>query len=124
MSCEYAECRLHKPGACCVVERSGRMCDIGRFATSMVRDFGTFGPWVVREGAAKGGLTPVYATLKGSRGRVEVWGGNNHRLEVWVIYRDRSEEMVYSERCEQMTLRQGIERACELAGVQTRMEMR
>jgi hypothetical protein len=123
VSCEYAECRLHKSGAQCVVERSGRMCDIGRFATSMVRDFGTFGQWVVREGAAKGGLMPVYATLKGSRGRVEVWGGDHHMCEVWVVWRDRSEEWVYSEGCG-MTLRQGIERACELAGVQTRMEMR
>lgn len=90
----------------------------------MMANFADFGEWHFHKAAAHGFIPPQYATLRGTNGRVEVWGGRAHRTEVWFIARDKSETLVAMDsRSKRLTVRDGtlrtaIAQACNLAGVQ------
>lgn len=60
------------------------------------------------------------ASLKGRGGRVEVWDGVLHRREVWAV--QGRQETCTGTGCHGTELREAVERACAIVGVQTRME--
>ena len=111
----------------CMWAKSGRgLCNYGRFATIChehikadykIRDFSDLA---------------IKATIQGKSGIVEVWGGQSHANEVWVIERGTKNETCitdcwcvkacskgYSEN--PMLLDQALEKAFALAGVQIRL---
>jgi hypothetical protein len=91
-------------------------CESGTFRTLLRDRLGDLGEWRVRE--YKDG--PIRATLRGRLGTVEVWGGRNHAPEAWFVERGTKAET-------QMDaaggLRDAVERACAMAGVQARLGM-
>ena len=90
-----------------------------RFEELMAR-YRDLGQWrIVRKGSREYDDVLV-ARLAGTRGTVEVWGGDLHRREVWAIGRDRSETLV-AVGCHGDDLRAAIEDACSIAGVQVPM---
>lgn len=92
----------------------------------MMANFSDFGQWHYRKAAAYGYIPPMVAWLRGSNGTVEVWGGKAHRMEVWVIGKDKSERLVAYDGDKPLsvsdgTLRAAIATACDSAGVQPKL---
>lgn len=78
----------------------------------------------------------IKATVQGKSGIVEVWGGQSHANEVWVIERGTKKETCITGKwwirplkgvlldyapADHMSLDEALERAYSLAGVQTKL---
>ena len=87
---------------------------------NLIKPFLYLGDWHVRHVGSQSYDDVLVATLKGNSGRVEVWGGNLHAREVWVIGKDKSETLVELGYTEQ-SLKSALDKACRLAGVQQKM---
>lgn len=91
-----------------------------RFADLMA-GYREFGEWRITRAGSREYDDALKASLSGRSGRVEVWGGNLHRREVWVIGKDKSETLVAVDCHKAEDLTEAIEKACELAGIQRRL---
>lgn len=92
-------------------------CREGWFRRHVHERVGDLGKWTIRSMAAHGNVAPSRATLRGTKGVVEVYGGFNHANEVWFYGKDGSEVWV-ARHWEPSTLRDAVLAACALAGVQ------
>lgn len=120
--CMVDGCKLRDGvGGWCMFERNRAdglhplSCEYGRFCRTMHDEFGGMDGWKLFEYASGA----VRASLRGSRGTVEVWGGA-HRHEVWFVERGTKAEAML---CEEWgvtdgSLRDAVERAYAMAGVQ------
>lgn len=86
--CVETECRHNDPVRGCKVIDSDFLCqrfgcDWGQFVTFIADRFGHLGEWSFRRVGSYNDV--LVATLKGPRGKVEVWGGAHHRQEVWAF---------------------------------------
>ena len=93
-------------------------CEYGRFARILHDELIDIVGWRLFE-YANGAIR---ATLRGTHGTVEVWGGA-HRGEVWFVERGTKAETML---CEEWgvadgSLRDAVERGCSMAGIQTRL---
>ena len=111
----HEECRLNTHDRC--TNRAGR-CQWGHFATFVNHHLRRFGDWKLRQYASGA----ICATLYGSRGRVEVWGGN-HAHEVWFIEKGTRAERQLLRPWLRGTLLSAVERGCKLAGIQPRLDI-
>ncbi len=95
-------------------------CSYGQFATMVERALGDLGEWKMRQYADG----PAKATLRGTRGTVEVWGAH-HAHEVWFVERGTKAETLVARRWSVTdgSLRDAVLRGCAMAGIQTRMEV-
>ena len=114
----HEECDLSKGGRC--TWKAGP-CNWGRFARIIHEQLDRFGEWRIRRFASG----PMCATLRGKNGRVEVWGCNYHRNEVWFIEKGTKAETWLA--CD-WSVRDGslvdaVERGCAMAGIQPRLEI-
>lgn len=116
--CVLNACACNKLDVC----QMPHPCDKGRFETFVCLRLGHLGAWRVRQ---YGGGDALCAKLKGRSGYVELWGGSQHRTEVWFIERGtRAETMLFeTEAKESDEVVSAVEKACAMAGVQTRMEV-
>ncbi len=95
-------------------------CSYGQFATMVERALGDLGEWKMRQYADG----PAKATLRGTRGTVEVWGAH-HAHEVWFVERGTKAETLVARRWSVTdgSLRDAVLRGCAMAGIQTRLEV-
>lgn len=123
MSAEcHAECSLAKDGICQIAKRGGFRCNYGRFFMTVESELSGFGVWKLRD-YQNGAMC---ATLHGKTGRVEVWGGDHHANEVWVIEKGTKRETMICTpwSANDGTLLSAVYEACVKAGItQTRMEI-
>ena len=117
--CMVEDCDSHDPVRGCMVshnnDRFGPIaCEYGRFVTNVTKCFGCFGEWKFR--SIGSGSSVLVATLSGSRGRVEIWGGTIHRGEVWAIPKGTAGHLVSLR-----VNRDGVEMACARVGIQERL---
>lgn len=115
----------------CMWAKSGRgLCNYGRFATICHEHIKA--DYKIREFSD----LAIKATIQGKSGIVEVWGGQSHANEVWVIERGTKKETRITGKwwirplkgvlldyapADHMSLDEALERAFSLAGVQTRL---
>lgn len=88
--------------------------------TELMEDYSSLGKWRISRVGSRSYDDVLKAALYGVSGRVEVWGGNLHRREVWCIGKDGKETLV-AIACHGEDLSAAISQACKLAGIQTRM---
>ncbi len=94
-------------------------CEYGRFARIVHDELGDLGGWRLFE-YSNG---PIRATLRGTHGTVEVWGGDTHRSEVWFVERGTKAETMLCDGwgVADGSLREAVERGCAMAGMQARL---
>jgi len=125
-TCAVTDCKLRDKvhGHCTfghyVDGRHPLECDYGQFATMVERALGDLGDWKLRQYADG----PAKATLRGTRGTVEVWGAH-HAPEVWFVQRGTKAETLIAKRwaVTDGSLRSAVLDGCAMAGIQTRMEV-
>ena len=119
--CALSECGDfdHKHGGC---KTDG--CEFGRFFTLINCELDEYGPWTVRR-HTRSCDDVLVAVTKGQRGRVEVWGGAVHRMEVWFMAGKSSpiQTELVAHDISGDALVDAVSRACALAAVQQRMEV-
>ena len=85
-ACPASDCDHIKNGLC----TWHWACRYGLFAHMVERHLSTFGHWRIRQYADGA----IVASLHGKRGRVEVWGGDMHRREVWALHKNGKEHLL------------------------------
>lgn len=88
--------------------------------SDLMAEYRDFGEWRISRVGSREYDDVLKASLSGKSGRVEVWGGDLHRREVWFIGKDKSETLVAVD-CYRSNLTKAIEDACKLAGIQRRL---
>ena len=122
--CITADCDHHDRTKGCtapLAQGAAFACAYGRFEWRIRSRFGGYGQWAIRSVNAYSDA--IVARLMGKSGRVEVWGGRNHRDEVWFVPKGTraadvgvTGRMLYPS--EGADFRGAVEQACALAGVQ------
>lgn len=94
-----------------------------RFKRLVEDTLGDLGTWKVRQ-VSKPYDSVLLATLRGTNGHVEVWDGYLHRQEVWFIGKDKTETAIATD-CGYLDgpLRDAVLQACNLAGIQQRLDL-
>ena len=85
-SCHATDCDHNKDGLC----TWHWPCTFGLFARTVSLHLSPFGRWKITQ-YQSGALV---AKLYGKRGRVEVWGGDMHRREVWALHKNGKEHLL------------------------------
>ena len=120
--CANTDCRINRShlGLPCVNEqKTGRKCFEGAFYTLLDTTLADFAPWGVRTAQGE-----PYAVMdkRGAHGeRVEVWPHKSGPYEVLVMAGREAEIVWRSATWDGLDAEVG--KACEVAGVQTRMEV-
>lgn len=122
--CLAPDCASNDPVKGCVISRLNEYlppiaCEYGRFVTNILDKFGHLGEWKFKSIGHYSNV--LVATLKGTYGRIEVWGGSTHRTEVWVIAKDGGKHIVSTN-----PSFDALESACMRVGIpyrQTRLEL-
>lgn len=120
--CVEVACR-HRDGihGCTVIDtnycwqRFG--CVWGAFVTEIITKFGYLGGWSFRRVGSYNDI--LVATLNGTRGKVEVWGGAHHRSEVWAFPKGAAGILVSTD----VVNKECVETACRRVGMQERLEI-
>ena len=119
--CAETECRHNDHVRGCKVIDSDFLwqrfgCDWGQFVTFIADRFGHLGEWSFRRVGSYNDV--LVATLKGPRGKVEVWGGAHHQNEVWAVPKS-------GPRCLMGTLLnlETVEMGCNRVGVQPVLDL-
>ena len=118
--CALTECGDfdHEHGGC---KTDG--CEFGRFFTLINSELDECGPWTVRR-HTRSCDDVLVAVTKGQRGRVEVWGGAVHRMEVWAFRaKNDFDAFVLGSRPTPDELRKAVAEACAMVGKQGRLEL-
>ena len=119
--CLTQECDKHDHARqCCKLDL---MCSWGAFELMVRTHLGEYGDWRIRQIGAYGDA--LVATLKGRDGRIEVWGGSIHRIEVWFIPRgtkaNDGDLIAYDVSVRDGSLQEAVRQASLMAGIQRRL---
>lgn len=112
-ACAVSSCESCKHGVCVRHKLGYSLCEYGWFYTIIHKHLESCG---VRYNV-KQYNDYCKASISGRLGRVEVWGGDYHASEVWVIMRDKSEKLITDD-WTNATLSDVLEKAFSVAGVQ------
>lgn len=120
--CVVTDCR-HRDGihGCKVIDteycwqRFG--CVWGEFVSEITMRFGYLGEWSFRRVGSYSDI--LVATLNGTRGKVEVWGGARHRNEIWAFPKGSAGILISTN----VVTTETVEAACGRAGLQQKLEI-
>ena len=121
--CIVEDCEYHDQLKGCTAFQGQQAfaCGWGEFETMIRTDLGDFGDWRIKRVGSRTYNDVLLATLTGGiNGKVEVWGGNLHRIEVWHIGKDKSEQLIATE-VKKDDLRAAVAKACDHAGIPRRL---
>ena len=117
--CVESQCRHHDPLRGCKVvdhdfcwQRYG--CGWGRFVTFVTNRFGYLGKWTFKRVTSYNDV--IVATLTGDGGKVEVWGGDSHKGEVWAFPKGSHGSLVST-----VVNSVSVLAACKRVGIQERL---